>query len=311
MIGIAEALELISSAIEPLPAESTPVTEAVGRVALDDLVAASDVPAFRQSAMDGYGLRSADVAEAEAQSPVSLEIVGEVPAGPIDRLPAVGKGEAVRIFTGAPVPEDVDAVVRQERVRREGDTVIVEDPISAGNDIRPVGESLDRGTTVGEAGVRLSAGTVGRAAMTGIADVEVRSRPRVAVVATGNEVRPAGASLRPGELYDANSPFLAGWLSERRVPFELQHLPDDRDQVAAALDEALERFDLVVTTGGVSVGDHDHVVGTAAEVGLEEVFWKIHQKPGKPVWFGLRDETPLLGLPGNPGAVFVGAQVYL
>ena len=311
MIGIDEALERIDSAVEAPPAEDVEIGEAVGRVSAEALAAKTALPPFAQSAMDGYGLRAEDVASAEVDTPVRLRVVGDVAAGPSAEPPTVGSGEAVRIFTGAPIPEGVDAVVRQERVRRDGDEVVLEDSLSPGNDIRPVGEELSEGTPISGAGVRLRPGTIGRASQAGIAEVSVHPRPSVAVLVTGSEVRPAGEPLELGELYDANAPILAAWLDERRIPHSVRHVADERDEVAEALDESLDMFDLVVTTGGVSVGDYDYVVGTVAEVGVEEVFWKIRQRPGKPVWFGTRGETPLLGLPGNPGAVYVGAYVYL
>ncbi|MGM0556479.1 MAG: gephyrin-like molybdotransferase Glp [Myxococcota bacterium] len=312
MIAVDEALELIASAVDVLEAEWVDLSDALGRVTANAARARVSLPPFAQSAMDGYALRSRDVRGVGEGDSIRLDIVGEVRAGPSVDLPEVGSGQAVRIFTGAQLPPGADAVIRQERAERDGDDVLIRGSVEPGNDIRPVGEELAVDTKIVSAGMRLDERHLAALSMTGHEEVHVRRRPRVALIVSGDEVVEPGRALSPGEIYDANTPFLRGFLQRSAgITPELIKVQDDRDEVRRQLDRALSDFDLVVSTGGVSVGDYDFLTQVSAEVGAEEVFWKVRQKPGKPVFFSVRDGTPFLGLPGNPGAVFVGAHAYL
>jgi molybdopterin molybdotransferase len=312
MISVDEALELVASSVDPLDEEWVELSDALGRVTASAARARVSLPPFPQSAMDGYALRAQDVAEANPDEPCRLEVIGEVRAGPSGELPGVGSGQAIRIFTGAQLPPGANAVIRQERTERDGDDVLVEQAVDAGNDVRPIGEELSAESKLVGAGERLDERQIAALSMTGHAEVHVRQRPRVALIVSGDEVVEPGRALAPGEIYDANTPFLTGFLRRTSgVSPELIKVKDNRDEVRRQLDRALSDFDLVVSTGGVSVGDYDFLTKVSADIGADEVFWKVRQKPGKPVFFSVRDGTPFLGLPGNPGAVFAGAHSYL
>lgn len=312
MVSVDEALASLADAIPALDAETVPLSDARSRVAAEDVVSPVDLPPFAQSAMDGYAVRAADTSGASEASPATLEIVGEVAAGGGAESLVLDAGEACRISTGARVPEGADTVVRQERARREGDTLFLERTFEMGKDVRPVGEELERGTPLISAGERLDERHVAALSMTGHSEIAVRRRPRIALLVSGDEVVPPGEELGPGEIYDANTPLLRGMLE--RLGYDdlnIEHLADESSGVLRRLERALAECDLVVSTGGVSVGDHDFLGQSADELGAERVFWGVDQKPGRPVYFAVRDDTPFVGLPGNPGAVYVDAYVYL
>lgn len=312
MIDVDTALRLLDEHICPLATERVALGESLGRVAARGVASRVDLPPFDQSAMDGWAVRADDVAAARADAPVALDVAGEVPAGKTGALATVEPGQAARIFTGARVPPGADAVIRQERVERRGDHVVVSEPAEPGNDLRPRGAELERGAQLIDAGTRLDEGHLGVLSMCGHADVEVTRRPAITLLVSGDEVVPADKELRPGQVYDANAPFLRGWLTARGYhDVYVRSLADDRPAVVRALGDALDKSDLVVSTGGVSVGDYDFFNGVADELGLDTVFWRVRQAPGKPLLFARRDQTCFLGIPGNPGAVFTSAYVYL
>jgi molybdopterin molybdotransferase len=312
MIDVDEAFDLLERSTVPLEAETRPLEAALGRVSASVVTSELALPPFAQSAMDGWAVRAADLKEAGEEAPVGLEIVGEVPAGRLEDPPTIGAGQAARIFTGATVPDGADAVVRQERAERRGDRVVIGRAVPEGKDIRPIGEEMEAGRRLVEPGERLDERHLAALSMTGHPEVRVRPDPEIALLVSGDEVVAPTEPLRAGEIYDANTPFVTGLLERTGYPsVDVLHIRDEADEVRRELDEALTAYDLVVSTGGVSVGDYDFLPRTAEELGAEEVFWKISQKPGKPVFFAVRDRTPFLGLPGNPGAVFVGAHLYL
>lgn len=303
MISIDEAFRAYGEAVGPLPDGEVPLDEARGRVLTAEARAATDLPPFPQSAMDGYALRSEDTSAADASDPTRLRLAGTVPAAPLEEVPSLGPGEAFRIFTGAHLPRGADAVLRQEEARVEGGELLVSEPVAEGRSVRPPGEDLREGASLAAAGTRLTAGHLAALAAGGAATVRVRRAPRVALLLTGDEIVAPGRPLRPGEVYDANRPLVRGWLSGRGLLVTVSHLPDDLDETRTAIEEALEEADLVLTSGGISVGDRDHVLEAAEAAGVERVFWRVAQKPGKPLLFGVRGDAALLGLPGNPGSV--------
>ena len=312
MISADEALARISQATTPLPAERLPLQQALGRVTTQEVSSRVDLPPFAQSAMDGWAVRAADTEGATEQAPVALTVAGEVTAGLEAELPGVGPGQAVRIFTGGQVPPGADAVIRQEDVERDGAQALITRPIAPGRDIRARGEELGAGVKILSPGTRLDERHLAALSMTGHPDVLCRREPRIALLVTGDEIIAPSQELVPGAIYDANTPYLVGLL--RRWGFhdlEILHLEDDPAAVARAMEDCLHRFDLVISTGGVSVGEHDLLIEAAEGAGCERVFWKVAQKPGKPVYFGTCGQVPYLGLPGNPGAVFVCAHIYL
>jgi len=305
MITIDEAFAHYGEVVRPLPEETVPLADAQGRVLSRNVSSRTDLPPFPQSAMDGYALRAADVAEADEQRPTRLHLVGEVPASSLEEVPAIGPGEAMRIFTGGHLPHGADAVLRQEDAQVDDDRLLVCEPLPSGQDYRLQGEEIQAGHPVVEAGTRLTFRHIAALANSGLAKVGVHREPRVAVMSTGDEVVEPGQPLQPGQVYNANTPLMAGWLrAQGLTSVGVQTLPDTLAQTEEALSEAFEQADMVITTGGVSVGDYDVVIPAAERIGMDVIFWKVRQKPGKPLVFAIMDGKVLLGLPGNPGSAF-------
>jgi molybdopterin molybdotransferase len=298
-----EAQRLIIERARPLPAETVRLEKAGGRVLAEPARAAVDLPPFASSAMDGFALRAAD-------SPGTLLVVARIAAGvPAPR--ALEVGEAMAIATGGVVPEGADAVIPVEYVVDHDNDVEIPEPVAPGANVRPRGGDVHAGEVVVSPGTRLDAARLGALAASGIAEVECFARPRAAVVATGTELRPPGESLGPGEVYEANGLILATQLESAGA--EVSRTPavaDDEAAHRAALERGLEA-DVLVTSGGVSVGPHDLVRRIEAELGVEEVFWRVAVKPGKPVAFGVRGSTLVFGLPGNPVSSLVAFELFV
>jgi molybdopterin molybdotransferase len=293
------------AAVGPLTPEPADITAALGRTLAETLQAARSQPPFRSSAMDGYGVRAGDL----AQGPFT--VLGEAQAG--KAYPGtVGASAAVRIFTGAPVPEGVDLVVPQERARREGDRVWLETPARPRANIRAAGIDFMAGEALVQRGTRLNARHVGLIAAAGIASVSVMRRPRVAALATGNELVPPGAPAAPHQIFDSVSFALAAMIEEWGGSPKRGAVPaDEAGAIAAATEQALEDADLVVIIGGASVGDYDLVKPALARLGLSIAVPRIAIRPGKPTWFGALRGKPVLGLAGNPAAAMVCAHLFL
>lgn len=308
MVSFEQALELIRTHASPLPPTTVPTLQALRLPLAEPIHAPVGWPRFDNSAVDGYAVRASDC-------PGSLRVVRESKAGPSDTARSLGPGEASRIFTGAEVPPGADAVVMQEDVARSSDWIEIGDAPPLGANIRKASEEFRQGDLLLESGVLISPATIGLLASLGFESVPVRPWPRVAVVTTGDEVRPLGETLLPGEIYESNSAMLAAALHLLGVPVTFQRaVIDQPDLTRSALAEALVSADVVLSTGGVSVGDHDVVRAAFASLGFEEVFWRVAIKPGKPVYFGrsLSEEGPkyALGLPGNPVSAAVGFLLF-
>jgi molybdopterin molybdotransferase len=290
--SIDEALEAVLQRAQPLPPEPVPVECAAGRVLVESARATCDLPPFPSSAMDGFAVRSAD-------TPGTLPVVFRVAAGrPAPR--ALAPDEAMAIATGGVVPNGADAVVPIEDVVDQDNSVEIPGRVRTGANIRPRGGDARAGQVVVEAGSRLGPAEIGALAAAGVAEVECARRPRAAVLTTGTELRSPGERLSAGEVYEANGVMLAALLESGGAEVErLAPVADDEEAHRAALERGLEA-DVLVSSGGVSVGPHDLVRRVAAELGVEEVFWGVSVKPGKPVAFGLRGKTLVFGLPGNP-----------
>lgn len=301
--SVAEAQQLVLARVRPLSAEIIPVADAAGRVVAEPAVARTDLPPFRSSAMDGYAVRSAD-------TPGTLPIDFRIAAGVPSPRP-LAPGAAMAISTGGVVPEGCDAVVPIEHVAVTGNSVIMEKNVPIGANIRSRGGDLHEGDVVVAAGVRLTPARIGALAAAGVAEIAVARRPRVAVLTTGSELVPPGVPLGPGQVYEANGSILAA--QAVAAGCEVVRLPAVADEEAAhrASIELGLVCDVLVTSGGVSVGPHDLVRRVEAELGVEEVFWRVSVKPGKPVAFGVRGETLVFGLPGNPVSSLVSFELFV
>jgi molybdopterin molybdotransferase len=303
LLTIDDALARIVEHAQPLPVETLAVANAVGRVLREPARSTVDLPPFPSSAMDGFAVRAAD---APGEFPVTFRIAaGTAPPGP---LPT---GSAAGISTGGTVPDGADAVVPVELVDDRGTMVVIGDRVSAGQHVRPRGGDVREGETVAEAGTRLGAAQIGALSAAGIAGVACSVEPRVAVIATGSELRAAGETLSAGQIYESNRAMVAAALSRAGALVEvLPVVEDDEDAHREAIAHGLEA-DVLVTSGGVSMGEHDLVRRVEAELGVREVFWGVAVKPGKPISFGVRDGTLVFGLPGNPVSSLVGALVFV
>ena len=304
LLSIDEAIRAVLERVRPLPAERVPIEAAAGRVLAEPARAAVDLPPFPSSAMDGFALRAED-------TPGTLPVLAaSVAAGKPAERP-LNAGEAMAIATGGAVPEGANAVVPIEDVAASDNRVEVPNAAEPGAHVRPRGGDVQAGEEVVAAGTRLTPGRIGALAAAGIAEVSCAVRPRAAVLSTGTELLPPGASLGPGQIYEANSFLLAAALASAGA--EVERLPvaeDDEVVHRRALARALEA-DVVVTSGGVSVGPHDLVRRIEAELGVDEVFWGVAVKPGKPVSFGVRGPTLVFGLPGNPVSTLAGFELFV
>jgi molybdopterin molybdotransferase len=302
LLTIDAALELVLARAQPLDSEIVAVAAASGRVLALDARAAVDLPPFDSSAMDGYAVRAAD-------TPGELAVAGQSAAG----LPAgapLARGAAAVISTGAVVPDGADAVVPIERTSLEGSTVTVEG-VATGAHVRPRGGDAHAGDLVVEGGTRLGPPQIGALAAAGVATVTCARRPRIALLATGTELRAPGTELRPGEIYESNTVLLAAQAVTAGATADvLDSVEDDPDATREALKRALAA-DVVITSGGVSVGPHDLVRAALADLGAEEVFWRVAVRPGKPVAFSVRGRTLVFGLPGNPVSALVGFELFV
>jgi molybdopterin molybdotransferase len=300
---IEEAQALVLARAQPLAAEPVAVAVAAGRVTAEAATAVVDLPPFASSAMDGFAVRAAD-------APGRLTVVDRAAAGSPAEL-ALGAGEAIEISTGGVVPAGADAVVPIEYVVQDDNAIELAEAVAPGAHVRPRGGDIATGDVVAPAGVRLGPAQLGALAAAGIAEISCVRRPRVALLATGSELVPVGTPLGPGQIYESNGLMLAAALAAVGADIEL--LPTVADDESAHR-EALERglaADVLVTSGGVSVGPHDLVRRIEAELGVEEVFWRVAIKPGKPISFGVRGATLVFGLPGNPVSSLVGCELFV
>lgn len=306
MKPLAEAQREVLQAMARLGTEQVSPWGAVGRVTSEPAVSAVSVPPFANSAMDGFAVRSTDV----IRTPVALGVIEDVPAGSVPTM-SVESGSATRIMTGAPMPDGADAVVRVEDTQSEAETVTVLVGVAAGANVREAGGDVGPGQQIVGAGVRMTSRHAAALASVGISPM-VSRLPTVAIMSTGDEVvEPTTAELGPGQIRDTNRVILAAGLDELGVDvIDLGIVGDDVDELSAAYARAAAEADVVVSTGGVSMGDYDFVKQVLGESGSVE-FWKVAMQPAKPFAFGSIDGTPLFGLPGNPVSTFVAFEQFV
>ncbi len=310
-LAVADAQAAILEWVSPVGVERVSLLEAPGRVLAETVVSPHDLPTFDNSAMDGYALVAADTAPASEAAPVRLRLIEHVTAGEVPRQPVL-PGQAVRIMTGAPLPEGASAVVMQEHVCREGETLVVTRPVRKGDNIRRRGEDVRAGQTLMMAGEWLTAAHIGVLAAFHRTFVTVRRRPVVAIVATGDELIEADEPPAPGKVVNSNAYALAALVREcGAVPLVLPLVRDDGARIEAAFAEATQAADIIVSSGGVSVGDRDLVKPALARLGLEARFWRVWMKPGKPLLFGRLCGRPCFGLPGNPVSGMVCYHLFV
>jgi molybdopterin molybdotransferase len=302
-LSLDEALAEVLARVYPLEPERVPISVADGRVLAETARARVSLPPFPSSAMDGYAVRSAD-------TPGRLPVVFRIAAGQPSSGP-LGPGQAMGIATGGVVPDGSDAVIQHELVDETDNIVEISNQVPPGTNVRPRGGDLAAGDAILEQGTRLGSAGLGALAAAGVAEVVCHRRPRCAVLSTGTELRAPGEPLGPGEVYEANGLMLEAELRAGGAQVErLNAIVDDETEHRAALEQGLGA-DVLVTSGGVSVGPHDLVRRVAAELGVEEVFWGVSVKPGRPVAFGVRGSTLVFGLPGNPVSSLITCRLLV
>jgi molybdopterin molybdotransferase len=307
LISVADAQRIVLEHARRLDAERVPIERAAGRVLAEAVAARVDLPPFPSSAMDGFAVRAEDTETA----PVRLPVVARIAAGrPAERL--LGPGEAMEISTGAAVPEGADAVIPLELVEDHGDEIEIPQRVAQRDNIRERAGDVSAGQTVLEPGSRLGPAQVAALAAAGVSEVQCTKRPRVGILVTGSELRQPGEALGPGQIYESNGLLLATALQlAGAVPGQLGTVADDADEHGRAMERALLGFDMLVTSGGASVGPHDLVRSTQAKLRVEELFWGVAVKPGKPIAFGVRRDHLVFNLPGNPVSVLVTFELFV
>ncbi len=309
LVKVDEARKIILERITPRGVEKVPINEALGRVLAEDIVARRNNPPLDNSAMDGYALIAADIESATPETPVRLDVIEDVAAG-YSATTKVRRGQAIRIMTGAPIPPGADAVIMQEDTERDGTGVLVKDKAEDRENIRDAGEDVREGDTVMHRGMDIRPAHIGMMAVVGRSTVYVGRRPRVAILSTGDEIMDLDEQPTGPCIYNSNGYMLAAQIqSAGGIPCYLGIARDDEKDLMEKFEWALQ-CDLVVSSGGVSVGDYDLVKASLKKMGQDMLFWKVAMKPGKPLAFGQIGEVPIFGLPGNPVSSFVSFEQF-
>jgi molybdopterin molybdotransferase len=310
MIDYLEALREVVARAKPLAAESISLADALGRTLARDVRAGEPIPPFSKATMDGYAVRAADTRAAGDTGVVELEVVEDLPAGRVCRK-AIGPGQAVRIMTGAPLPVGADAVVMVEDTDKAGGRVRILRPASQGDDIGEAGEDVQKGALVLEKGDLVGPAEVGMLAALGHASVRASRRPEVAVIATGDEIVEPGRKPRPGQIRNSNGHALRAMALQAGAKTDYLGIARDQDSSLKLKIRKARKADILVLSGGVSVGDHDLVKEELSGSGVRPVFWRVRIKPGKPVFFGVRGRQLVFGLPGNPTSAMVTFHLFV
>jgi molybdopterin molybdotransferase len=311
MITPPTALRLIHARCAPLAVEKVSISDAHGYVLAEDVRSPMPLPRFDNSAMDGFAIRSMDSRRATADDPIRLRIGISIFAGD-NRRRALKKGEACRIMTGAPLPAGADAVIPKERAVVERSTLVVSEHVQKYRHVRRTGEEIGRNELVLKRGACIHPGVIACLASLGKAQVRVIRRPTVSVISTGDEAVVPGRRLKSGQIYDSNSYMINAMLEQMSItPVRCRRVKDHHTALANAVSAALGMSDVLVVLGGVSVGDRDYLKRVLQERGVREVFWRVRQKPGKPIYFGVKGRRLVFGLPGNPASAFTCFYLYV
>ena len=310
MIPVEKALDAILDHVRRMGTERTDLLHSLGRVLAEPVVSGRDHPPWNSSAMDGYAVRHDDLEPASEQHSVTLEVIEEIAAGALPQK-ALQPGQASRIMTGAPVPEGADAVIRVEDTRTEGKHVRIVQPVEAGEHIRLRGEDIRAGNVVLAQNSTIGSAEVGLLASVGRSHVQVYQQPRVAILATGNELADLGEALSPNKILNSNGYAVAAQVIEAGgVPVLLGVAKDTREELSDRLTQGLSA-DLILISGGVSVGAYDFVKDVLERLGVSMAFWKVAMKPGEPLAFGTLQAKPIFGLPGNPVSTMVTFEQFV
>jgi molybdopterin molybdotransferase len=304
LITVEKAISLVLENVKCTPkTERISVEKAHGYVLAEDIIAPINLPTFKQSAMDGYALHFGDTR--------TYTVKGEIKAGDVSSI-NLSEGEAVRIFTGAQVPVTANTVVKQELISREGNTISIKGDINLGSNIRPVGEQIKKDTLALSKNVTLFPSTLGFLASLGITQVLIYKKPTVAIVVTGNELVEIGTPLTEGKVYESNTLMLKNALAGLGIhEVSIQKVADDYNKTETVLNKTLDTYDFTIVSGGISVGDYDFVSDALTAIGVDEVFYKVKQKPGKPLYFGKKNNRFVFALPGNPASALSCFYVYV
>ena len=303
MISVEKAQGLVTASIPVAQKETVSLLAALGCVIAEDIKSPLDMPLFDNSAMDGFAFRA-------PEEPARLAIRGILKAG--DPRSRIKPGEAWRIMTGAPIPYGADTVLAQEKAEVVQKVLVLHEPAAKGKNIRYKGEELKKGKKVISRGTAITPATIGILAGFGKTEVEIFKRPRISIIATGSELAAPGSDLSSGKIYDSNSSMVHAALLQMGIhPVFAKRLDDQPKKIKQLIEHALRESDLVILMGGVSAGETDHVRPALVALGVETLFWKVNQKPGKPIYFGKKENTLVFGLPGNPAAVFTCFYEYV
>ncbi len=310
MITVEEATKKLMAKVRPLETELVPVLKSYGRVLRENIHSPLSIPPFRKSAMDGYAVKAADITAASDKAPVVLKVLEDIPAGQVGRH-RLKKGTASRIMTGAPVPDGADTVVMVEDTEVTKGGVCIKKAAPKGLHVAPVGEDVKKGQKVLSAGTVIGPAELGMLASTGRTKVSVGIRPKVCVISTGSEVLTPGKEWKPGHIYDSNGYSLTGLAMKRGGEAKFLGIaPDRKGALERKIDQAGD-CDILLLSGGVSVGDYDFVQDILLEMGIKRLFWKVRMKPGKPVFAGIQDQRFILGLPGHPVSCMVTFSLFV
>jgi molybdopterin molybdotransferase len=298
-IGFSEALDLTLSHVFPGSTETLPLERLVGRVLAEDVVARVDCPSVSTSRKDGFAVVAADLSQADEQHPVRLKLLGSLSAGDRRQL-AIHRGQTVRVTTGAPLPEGADAVLSEEFCRRESDAIEAFNTAETGRNIHQQGRDICTGDTIVAKGVKLNPAQIGLLAASGLAAAEAYKYPKVAVIATGDEVVAPGRRLRRGQLYASNMVEICAWLTQLGLSYTTELVADKKEDIKNAIEKHLPDVDAFLTSGGAWGSERDLILDVVAELNWQGIYHRVRMGPGKPVGFGLLDDKPFFCLPGGP-----------